>query len=137
MPILESDTTVAEKIERLLASAAMDDQTWVCDGPGESERWQAIIDGQLMAWRSDPSRLEDEGIDAPSAVAFRSALLAAKVLRERGLPAPDRVVPSGDGGIVFARKRDPYYSTFEIEANGSIEFIRMKNTKVVSRQRLS
>src|SRR5438552_1294075 len=99
--------------------AQMTDALPVNGGPGtgaapdgsraEREGWQAVIGGRLAEWENKPSLLEDEGVEAPLAETIQLATQMAKQLRDAGLPAPQRVAGTGDGGIVFTRQEGPLF----------------------------
>lgn len=65
-----------------------------------ADRWEKAL-AQLRKWSADPSQLEDEGVIAPTRETISRAYLAAVTARDNGVPAPLRVVPDGEGGIVF------------------------------------
>lgn len=102
----------------------------------ERQQWQAVLDHWLLEWAQDPSRLEDEGTVVPSGDILRLACQVASELRDAGVPSPQRVAATGDGGIVFVRQADALLSTLEIDADGSIELTVFRDSRLVSRQRL-
>ncbi len=104
--------------------------------PQNSEGWQAIIAGPLAEWEKDPSRLEDDGIEAPSRETIQRAAGVARELCAAGLLAPQRVAATGDGGIVFARQEGSSLSNIEVAADGSVELTVFRDSRLVSRQRL-
>ena len=106
------------------------------DGPAERGGWQAVIEGQLAEWEKDPSVLEDEGIEPPTRETLQLAAQIARDLCAAGLPAPQRVSSTGDGGIVFTRQEGPLFSTIEVASDRSVELIVLKDYRVVSRRRL-
>ena len=102
-----------------------------------AEGWRKVINEPLIDWLEDPSQLEDEGIEAPSKAIIAFASEYAMCLRDRfGWPPPLRVVPSGDGGIVFELKSGPYFQSIEFDEDGAIELITFKASKLVSRTEL-
>jgi hypothetical protein len=106
--------------------------------PPESDcgGWVSILDHSLGEWAKDGGALADDGIEPPSAATIDLAWQVAQELREVGLPAPHRVAATGDGGIVFVRQMGPLLSTIEIDADGSVELIVLRNSRLVSRRRL-
>ena len=102
----------------------------------ERQRWQMMLDHWLREWAQDTSRLEDEGIIAPSAETIQLACQVAGELRDAGVPGPTRVAATGDGGIVFVRQVGRLLSTLEGDADGSIELTVFRDSRLVSRQRL-
>ncbi len=80
--------------------------------------------------------MEDEGIVPPSADILQLACQLARDLGDAGVPGPQRVAATGEGGIVFARQAGPLLSTLEVGADGSIELAVFRDSHLVSRQRL-
>ncbi len=101
-----------------------------------SSDWQTIINGPLKEWGQDPSQLEDDGIEPPTRESVQRAADVARNLSAAGLPAPQRVAATGEGGIVFARQEGAYFSNIEVAADGSVELTVFRESKLVSRQRL-
>ena len=102
----------------------------------ERKRWQAVIDDSLDKWSRDPSQLEDDGIIAPTVKTVELASQLARELTDAGVPGPQRVAATGDGGIIFVRQTGSFLSTLEIDAEGSIELVVFRDSRLVSRQQL-
>ena len=98
--------------------------------------WQRLIDRQLLEWLRDPSQIEDEGLDAPSATIIRLSLDLAESFRDRGLPAPASIVPDPNGGIVFERREGDVSEVFHVWDDGSVEYLRFHETQLVERRPL-
>lgn len=133
-----SDTEAAEeealtesvRVERTPLSSAEKRKTF-------AEGWRKVINEPLIDWLQDPSQLEDEGIEAPTEAHIKFVSEYAMCLRTRfGWPPPLRVVPSGDGGIVFELKSGPYFQSIEFDEDGTVELITFKASKLVSRTEL-
>jgi hypothetical protein len=97
------------------------------------EKWGPIFDRYLVNWGCDTSELEDDGIIPPSKWAIHVAANVALAVRNQGVPAPLRVVPSGDGGLVFEWKSPPHFHTLEVSENGAIEVNSFTNGRHVER----
>jgi hypothetical protein len=108
----------------------------VANAEQERQRWQSVIDHYLLMWAQDATELEDEGIIPPSKGVIRRSCQVAGELREAGLPGPDRVAATGDGGIVFVRQTGSVLSSLEIAADGSVEVTVFRDCHLESRQRL-
>jgi len=100
------------------------------------EAWQEMIDQYLVEWGRDPAALEDEGVIPPSRRVINRASTLAMLYRDSNNPAPSRVVPNGDGGIVFERGDRSWFQVIEIHADCSVELISFKSSRLVSRRRL-
>jgi hypothetical protein len=139
MKTLNARDTICGEVKQFILTGAADGQTLASvtsDQQREQDRWQEFIDRRLIEWGRDSSSLEDEDIVPPSAEVIRLACQLAKFLRDKGSPAPLRVVPDGDGGIVFERHDGPYYEIIEINADGSIDWASLRNARLLDRQRL-
>jgi len=67
---------------------------------------------------------------------LRLAMDVAAVLRDRNVEAPDRVIPNGDGGIVFRWRSCDFTWSLELEADGSMETSLMEENRLVCRHSL-
>ena len=98
------------------------------------ERWRALIDHKLIEWGSNPSLLEDEGIDLPSGEIIQLAIRLAEGLRNQGLPVPDSVVPDPNGGIVFERRENGDSEAWHVWDDGAIEYQCFQGSRLVERR---
>jgi hypothetical protein len=96
------------------------------------EAWNKQI-ATLKDWASDPSRLEDDGIEPPSRRVLARALEIATQLRDSGSRAFDRVVTTGDGGVAFHTDAGPDYYSVEVDGDGSAEFFHFRDRQLQSR----
>lgn len=136
-----SDTEAAEE-EALTESVRVEKTPQSSADPREippeimkvfAEGWRDVINEPLIDWGKDPSQLEDEGIEAPSRALITFVSEYAMCLRRFGWPPPLRVVPSGDGGIVFELKSGPYFQSLEFDKDGTVELVTFKDSKFVTR----
>jgi hypothetical protein len=100
------------------------------------DAWQVMIDRTLTRWICDSialKNLEDDGIDAPSKEAMANARELAYYLRDAGLPAPLRIVPTGDGGVTFQYESGTDFDSIETDAGGKSEFFHFQHDRLVSR----
>lgn len=86
-----------------------------------------------MGWLRDPSQLDDDGIDPPSGTIIRLSMDWAENYRDKGLPAPDRVAPDPNGGIVFERREGNVSEVVHVWEDGTIEYMRFEGTHLVER----
>lgn len=122
---------------RVTAGAAEKESLWAMEREVEENRraWNNIIDRKLIEWGRDPTRLEDEDVVPPSFEAIKVASDSAMALRDKSKEAPKRVVPNGDGGIVFERWEGSVSETIEVFEDGAIEYCRYHDTRLTHRQR--
>jgi|GEM_PF-1577474 len=121
------------------ATGAASDDSLVTAGQNEGEvvrkAWNTLIDSKLIEWGRDPSLLEDDELIPPSRAAIQRAVdLAIRLRDEEKLPAPKRVVPDGDGGVVFERWEGEISESFEISESGGIEYVLCRNGSVAERR---
>lgn len=139
MKTLEPGNAVSGKVNRFVDTGAADERSLGSIqplAPQDQERWQAVIDHQLVEWGRDSSQLEDEGIVAPTAEIIGLACRLAALYRDTGMVAPTRVVPDGEGGIVFERRDGSAFQTIEIRADHTIEWCYFVNSRLVDRRPL-
>ncbi len=98
------------------------------------EAWDQVIDHKLIAWGSDPSQLEDEGIDPPTREIIYQAIRLAQEYRDAKCPAPDSIVPDPNGGIVFERREKDVSEVLHIWEDGTTEYLFFRGTRLVERR---
>ena len=135
MPVLEVPQTLPERIEYLLHPVVDFEMAHAPLSETHAMAWQELLE-QLSAWARDPEQLSDEEIAAPSGRMLRLAMDVAAVLRDRNVEAPDRVIPNGDGGIVFRWRSCDFTWSLELEADGSMETSLMEENRLVCRHTL-
>lgn len=95
---------------------------------------------RLANWREVAGQRDDDGQLMPSlsAITVSSRLLSQFRDPEKFEGPPSRMVPDGDGGIVFEYRLEPNsIATFEIDSCGRCEFIEIENRRIVMRKQLS
>ena len=127
-------------VEELIRTGAITDVALAKSGAmngAEQARWQSVIDHPLTEWGGNQQGRDDDGVEWPNSVSLRIAKALALALQQGGICAPTRVVPSGEGGVVFELQHGAVIHTFEIDADGSIEFCRFENAKLAARTRIA
>ena len=128
---------MSEPVRSRVETGAADDRILIDrEHDGNRTAWQDLIDGKLIEWGRNPDALEDDGIRPPSATIIKLACQVATILRDEEWPPPLRVIPNGDGGIVFERREGQLFVTIEIDEDGSIEYAAFVNCRLVSQHRL-
>ncbi len=115
------NTTTANDPE--LLSSEMDNDRLV---------WDRIINCQLIDWATRPEEFDDE-IDPPSDDSISTGCEVVRYLRNNKMPAPSRVVPTGDGGIAFEIVEGNNSTTIEIDEYGEIEIMEFHHSRLVNR----
>ena len=82
---------------------------------------------QIQYWQQDPSVLEDEGLTAPTQMSLSIAEVLVKIIN------PDRVVPSGAGGVSFSWTA--YLYTLEVAAGGDLDLFVWNGAAIDKRLR--
>jgi len=99
-----------------------------------TEAWQNLIDHKLIEWSRDPSMLEDDGIDAPSGETIRDAINLANFWKKQGWPAPTRIVPDSDGGIVFELEDNDVFCSYRLSLDRTLEHCVFQDMRLVRRK---
>jgi hypothetical protein len=139
MKLLEVPVTIQERIQYLLRPIVAGSR-----GIGherlsgeDCQAWQAVIDERLKAWEQHSADLDEEALEPPSAEVFPLVEQVAAVLREQGIGPPLRMVPNGEGGVVFEWRDHPFFWSVEVEKDGSLTLAIFRNARLVSRHQLS
>lgn len=101
------------------------------------EGWQRVIDEKIIEWGRPENSEPDDDYDPPTGPALKSGLEIIRQMSDLGLLPPTRVVPDGDGGLVFELRNPSVVSTIHIYKNGEAENYVLQNGKVVFRSPLS
>ncbi|HEX5446771.1 MAG TPA: hypothetical protein VFW87_23335 [Pirellulales bacterium] len=70
---------------------------------------------------------------APNIDTIRRAIVVACSMRDQRLTPPDRIVPTGDGGIAMQFERDPEFISIEIEPGGLVELLVFNESRLKHR----
>lgn len=81
-----------------------------------------------------PSRSDEDEWISPSAEAIRRAYSLLDLLLERGAPIPLRAVPNGEEGICIEWVSGTFSATYEIDAEGAVEYMAFENGRLIGRQ---
>ena len=135
MKLLETPTTLSEKVRYLTEGIVQGDSLETPLDPEHQATWQRVLN-TLAVWKQDPHELEDEGVEAPVPSAVSLASAVASLMRSRQIEPPGTVVPNGDGGLVFRWRRGETAWTMEFESDGSIDSFLVRSGKLICRHSL-
>jgi len=130
----ERDSATQTRIRQWVETTASDDLTITGEIPDKElsvRGWNEVINYTLIEWGKSPESLDDDGIEPPNRQTVRRACDIAIALRDSGLPCPERVLPNGNGGIVFEKEAGGRLCVFEIESDGLIEYREFLNGRLV------
>jgi hypothetical protein len=99
----------------------------------QGEPWQSVID-VLHKWWNEPDYFNDEEFVAPLRPVLALAIKFATNLASRGFASPDRIVPDGDGGIVFELRSLTSSEKIHFWDDGSVEHMIFAGAKLVDRR---
>lgn len=99
------------------------------------EHWKAVS-RRLLNWRRSPSRVDEDGWESPSDNAIRAADELAELLSNVSFYTAFETVADGEGGILFERKNADSTELFSINVDGMIEYIELKESRVIARYRV-
>lgn len=138
MSILDSPEILSGNPWPRISTTAVDDTELVSGHASNTEAaaWCRFIDYTLIEWGRNPGALEDDDFVPPSRETITSACQLAKDFRDRGLAAPDRVMPDGDGGVCFERGDRSALEVLYVHDDQTIELLVFENCKLVERRRL-
>jgi hypothetical protein len=136
MKVLDFPQTLPERIAYLLEPVLTRQTPRELLSEAERVPWQELMEKQLSSWARNPEQLGDEGIVAPSGGMVQLAIDVARVLRDQSVEVPDRVVPNGDGGVVFRWRSGDFTWSLELDADGSMETSLMEHDSLVCRHSL-
>ncbi|MBI1826615.1 MAG: hypothetical protein HY287_16555 [Planctomycetes bacterium] len=101
------------------------------------ERWNECIDSTLIEWGRNPDQFADpdEGFRAPTTMCIQAAIRVALRLRDlkEPPPPPSRVVPDGEGGLVFERIAGDTHESLRVYADCAGELLTFKHCELKSR----
>ena len=100
------------------------------------DQWKRII-YTLEEWQKDLSFFDAEDYDPPCSDVIAEALELAIDLRSANWFPPHSVVPDAGGGIVFERRNGADSQKIHLWSDGPVEYIELRNHKVVYRRNLS
>jgi hypothetical protein len=83
--------------------------------------WTTLID-RLDDWDRSPNAIDEDDWESPSIPAITTAFRLLRTLRDGQFAPPSRVVPNGEGGILFILDSTVQSETYEIDENGSLEY---------------
>lgn len=138
MTRIDSHWTITEPVRSPVETGAAGEAI-LSSGELQENRmgWENVIDRQLIQWAMDLSQPEEDGVEVPSRSIIGIGCGVAQSMRDAGMPPPLRVVPNGDGGIVFEHREGSLFETIEIDADGSVEIAVFLDSRLVSRRRLN
>ena len=131
-----SGTLITEPTRSVATGAAQDDSLATRPIERDRQAWRQIIDEKLIEWGRDPLLLEEDDLIPPTREAIQVASWLAMWLRDQGAPAPRRVVPDRDGGLVFERWKAEETETFMVSSEGGVELLLWLGSKIVESRRL-
>lgn len=99
------------------------------------ESWEDS-DAELGRWLADPAAVVDAGAVAPSRMLIRIARSWAARLRSEGWPAPDAVVPDGEGGISFEFYAGDLYTDLAFRRDGGMWITELRGGRFQRRQQI-
>ena len=135
MPATQGNWSTLVVPDEAGASGAESDLSSAPAETSNSQRWDRIIDYRLIEWGRDASSQADDGVEPPSAEVIHRAIELAKNLKERGVPAPDVVVPDPNGGIVFELRGGETVETLHIwDDDERIEYCQFQGARLVERK---
>lgn len=102
-------------------------------GDPEPPGWRRAV-RLLRSWMWGMPIIEEEGLVPPSQEVIDVAIKVAHQFSEQGMDAPSRVIPNGEGGIMFERYLQSGDSrvleTVEVFSDRQVEFSKYDNSSL-------
>lgn len=95
----------------------------------DDDGWMTCV-YSLREWRSSPPDWEEDGIEVPSRRLLQLAEEIAFALRAKQQPEPMRVLPDGDGGVVFERRQGALYEALNVTADCTVSLKRFRSGRL-------
>jgi hypothetical protein len=95
--------------------------------------WERIIDRCIIEWGKNPPGSDEDDFEPPARAIIDLAHDIVRYCRDRGLVAPQRVVPDGTGGIAFEFTEGDSFTTLQIYEDRSAELLLFKDCHLVER----
>jgi hypothetical protein len=139
MKLLEIPVTIPKKIHHLLQPIVADVRWLDADRLGEDDKsaWQTLIEETLKEWQRDPGALDEDDLEPPTLAILPVVIEVAKALRDNSVDPPLRVVPNGEGGVVFEWRDRPWFWSLEVEHTGLLTLSLFRDGRLISRHQLS
>jgi hypothetical protein len=122
--------TAAERLAHVSVEQPLDESF-------DQDQWDRFVDEKLIEWGRNAAELFAGDIDPPTKIAISAAATLAHELKADHRLSPTRVVPDACGGIAFELVRGPTSERFEIAADGSVEYLRFVDCRLVQRYEVS
>jgi hypothetical protein len=129
----KSDWLGSEYAQRTEVRRPFDDTEGV-----NRDKWKSI-QVKVLEWMRDPAILGNDEFDPPSQAVYVWALSLLSRIIAGGpeIPAPDRVIPTGDGGLAFVKRMGSMQHTCEILPEGQIHYYGMVAGRMIYNHNMS
>lgn len=125
--ILQEAKTTAATADTLIDIAAVDKSR---------ADWGRIMDDCIIEWGKNPPGSDEDDFEPPALPIIDLARDIVRIFQDRGLVAPQRVVPDGTGGIAFEFTEGDSFTTLQIYEDRSVELLLFKDCQLVERHPL-
>ena len=134
MSAFSTETTLSGREQRPFVSGAAADASLV-SSDASADGWLRCIQ-ELRTWlKAIPRAWQTDGIEPPNRSTLNIAIEVAHASRRDGIPDPIRVLPDGEGGVIFERREGPVYETLTIAADGEALMEHYREGRLVRSER--
>ncbi|HEX8522845.1 MAG TPA: hypothetical protein VF669_11350 [Tepidisphaeraceae bacterium] len=135
--MIDASTPLIEQYEDFMRTGVAEDASLQGSARQHSlDAWNQIVDRSLIEWALHPERIEEDGLEAPTARSLDRAARIALNMRAKATPPPQRVAPDGDGGIVFEWMESEKHLTLACDRGGKLEIREFENGQLRHREQL-
>lgn len=121
--MVDSSHLMAQPVAPFVSTSAADEGILALNAIEAKENvdlWKDVIEEKLVDWGRQRTVCDEEGFILPSSIAVDTAIEIARTLQGKHSP-PTRVVPNGEGGIIFEKEVNSRFTAIEVFEAGSFE----------------
>jgi hypothetical protein len=133
---IESGKAMTKKPRRYLNTKTADERGFATQQPSTMRvapgAWDAVFQ-KLIEWGKSPGRIDEDGLEFPSFEAISQAIEVIRISDNGDEPAPNSVVPDGEGGIALNWSSGDELASIQVAHDGTVEYLKFIGARLVGR----